>query len=149
MLPPDLGALLAPVKPDDRRFSLLALRALAAAVTLSLLGGQALGTLHQLLVPHQLCAEHGHLVHANRPAAKALSRTPKGPRLETAASDGDEHAHCALAFRRSEFSSVVRISDGAVVAPPPSSVPLSACGLVELSAGPPLLSLAPKQSPPV
>jgi hypothetical protein len=136
------------VKANHRRPRRIALRALAAALTLLLLGGQALATLHQLVVPHRLCAEHGHLIHAEKPAARSEYRSTQGPLVQTGSRDGDEHGHCALAVRRDELRSAVLLSNEACVSPPIIALATKLFARVEPSAGPPLFELAPKQSPP-
>jgi hypothetical protein len=137
------------VKLIRPRRPLQALRALAAAVTLLLLAGQALATLHQLIVPHQLCAEHGHLVHAKRSSARTpSSEQPLGELAQPGARDSDEHAHCSLAVRREERRCVLGNATASVSAPSECSASTPALERAAPSAGPPLLLLAPKQSPP-
>jgi len=101
--------------------------------------------LHLLFVPHATC-EHGELVEGARPRAEASSPVKPGEAQIAASHEADGHDHCdALALRH-------RI--------PEVGPSVAAASLVEITlideggerAGMrplPILSLAPKGSPPV
>ena len=118
---------------------------LVSLLVLLQLGGAA----HFLLVQHETCPEHGELVHGrhnHQPGLSASSST-SGVR-ESAASPGEsEHSHCLVSLHQrtralsapvQEFlflvMSEVEPALGDLEAPPPSV---------------PVLSVAPKGSPPI
>jgi hypothetical protein len=120
----------------------------ALLIALALLLAQGSALLHLALIPHATC-EHGELVEGARPAEQARIGTPEGrpdrPQIDQAHHDGDGHDHCdALALRH-------RLPD--VLAPVAEASLLSIAPIEECTAGVetrpvPLLSLAPKGSPP-
>ena len=103
--------------------------------------------LHLLLVQHVAC-EHGELVEVARPrAAAAVTRdsSPLPDRLDAADVGGSDHAHCdvlALRHRPGDVAPTVGAPSLLTIAP---RVSLTGCGE---SRPVPLLSLAPKSSPP-
>jgi hypothetical protein len=125
-----------------------ALRVLAAALTIVLLSAQGASALHELLVPHRVCAEHGHRVHGSAlDHASAAPRTGAAPAALPGTADSEDHEHCALAARpeqtgltlqRAPSSELARVADFA----------RRSTERELLRAGPPLLLVAPKQSPP-
>lgn len=122
-------------------------RAAASLLALALVA-QAGTVAHELSVRHEVCPEHGELVHVTlQPAAEASG--PQGPVLDAAvAMAGDEHEHCLDLFHHRLMGAAPArgAAVGAVGAPPdaegwqavlPPPAPLA------------VLRLAPKASPPV
>lgn len=131
------------------------IRALAA-LSLCLLGGQGLlPSLHQSLVSHRVCAEHGELVEAHDPhgAAATLASGDSSAAQDgeltfrgVAESDHDEHCGCVLGTFLS--GSEARRTDALVL----GAVELGATSKVaaaDVAASPEILAFAPKLSPPV
>jgi hypothetical protein len=127
------------------------IRALAAAVILILAGGQALGALHQLLVPHEICAEHGHFVHGQGEASGSLGSTKGAEKPAISSSSGPEsheHHDCCLAARSRDERAVVPVASLTIeVAALAAQQPVADDASTPLS-GRSILSFAPKQSPP-
>jgi hypothetical protein len=114
--------------------------------------------LHLLLVPHTTC-EHGELVEGVRKTAVTMGETPKPParpaaesksrtdqaQIERAHGDGTGHDHCdALAVRHR----VPEVGASVAAASLVWIVPVES-GAARAEVRPvPLLSLAPKGSPP-
>ena len=128
----------------------LVVRAIAAAVVFVLSGGQALGALHQLLIPHQICAEHGHFVHGSDAAglptgAKSAEKTAvsslPGP-------ESHEHHDCCLAARSRDERSVLSAQSVTIGSAEPETQELLDAGLSPTPSGRSILLFAPKQSPP-
>jgi hypothetical protein len=123
-----------------------------AALSICLLGAQGLlPSLHQSLVAHRICEEHGELVEAHDSHGGALEHAAEEPSaLETAVraageSDHDEHCDCVLG---------TFVSGGAALQG--DSVSLASPGVVALKlasadavATAEILSYAPKLSPPL
>jgi hypothetical protein len=121
------------------------------AAALLLLGAQAFSTLHFVLVPHHLCAEHGVLedggasvtnaAHdASHEATTAAEARPQG--------DQDEHDVCSVATRQEH---AVLLERPALVLTTLAEAQLANANPgVTLACDPAaLLSSAPKTSPPV
>jgi hypothetical protein len=131
--------------------SIASLRWLALTLVAALLVTQMSSVLHELLVSHRVCAEHGHRIHANGTAEPGLDRqvSDRGPAAESSrAADSDHHDHCTAPARpeptgvsllRAAVATLAPIADEDRVAPE----------RVTFDAGPSLLLIAPKQSPPV
>jgi hypothetical protein len=128
---------------------------LLVVAALSLLGAQALSTLHYVLVPHHLCAVHGVLEDGGTRAEAAPGQqiahaaTSKATSAEASEASGtDEHDACSVATR----------SEPGVLPARPASEPTILAEAAAISAGPglglqltraALLSRAPKTSPPL
>jgi hypothetical protein len=114
-------------------------------IALGLLVAQGPMLLHLLLVPHTTC-EHGELVEgrSTRPTA-APQQGERQEQIEAAPAGGAEHEHCdasALKHRPAEFGVFIAEASILDIAP---VVSLDERG----EARPvPILSLAPKSSPP-
>jgi hypothetical protein len=82
-----------------------AARVRVLAIACACLLGQVSGWVHDALVQHATCLEHGESIHL-RPLALGATNDGAGHRMhETAAapapgSGGDEHEHCAVANAR-------------------------------------------------
>jgi hypothetical protein len=123
-----------------------------AALSICLLGAQGLlPSLHQSLVSHRICEEHGELVEAHDSHAGALEHAAEEPSaLETAVravgeSDHEDHCDCVLG---------TFVSSGAALQG--DSVSFANAGSVAFKiaradavATAEILSFAPKLSPPV
>jgi hypothetical protein len=83
--------------------------ALALAVAVLWLVGQAAGTVHMLVVPHVFCAEHGELVESELPSGVAAADADVDPQFDSASSSlqrdasnlrgSHAHDHCFVASR--------------------------------------------------
>lgn len=115
--------------------------------------GQTLA--HDLIERHELCREHGELVHAgdehaheaDAPAtASSESGAEHGIRSAAAGAEHD-HEHCALAGSRSDLT-IAPAQAGVQPAAPgaPTAIPVAASAPRASGAS---YRLAPKQSPPV
>gem|GEM_PF-1583737 len=121
------------------------------AAALLLLGAQAFSTLHFVLVPHHLCAEHGVLEDGGASVGKAAHDVPHAATTSAEAQpqgDQDEHDVCSVATRQ----------EHAVLLERPTLAPttLGEAALATANTGvalacdrAALLSRAPKTSPPV
>jgi hypothetical protein len=118
-------------------------RVLTALGAYFCLAAQALGLLHVLVVRHATCPSHGEMVHGAAAAApRAADDTVQAPVAAEAADD-----HClAVANRRRDLAAFFPVPDllPAPEVQPPALAPAAAGEPRAL----PLLSLAPKTSPP-
>jgi hypothetical protein len=119
---------------------------LFCAFAISLIAGEhTLASLHQALTPHELCEEHGELVHAEHEPGGDIahgesSALDAGPQAEA------EHHHCGI---------VPAAPNRAPAATPGGACAVAAATLVQVS-GPceravvsiDVLAFAPKLSPP-
>jgi hypothetical protein len=121
------------------------------AAALLLLGAQAFSTLHFVLVPHHLCAEHGVLEDGG-PSASSATHDATHEASTTAEAqpqaDQDEHDVCSVATRQEHAVLLGR--------PPLAQLTASEAPLANANAGvalkcdrAALLSRAPKTSPPI
>lgn len=104
------------------------------------------GTLHFALISHEICADHGELVH-RASAAAGEHRHARGP-VATPSSDGDEHDHCPVAGRRHDHVAVGEAPAVHVAQGPVALAPAGAEGTRVAPSRAALLLTAPKQSPP-
>jgi hypothetical protein len=140
-------------RPRVRRFApgVLALgaglRALAALVLLLLAGQHTLPGLHHALEAHEVCAEHGELIHAGHGEAPA-QRLPLEGRGIARGADHGEHGHCPvlLALQHQELALLPAGFVG--LAEPCSKAEPALAALVLARPTDALFRLAPKQSPP-
>ena len=123
---------------------------LVSALLLLLTAAQALPSLHFVLVAHEVCPEHGEILHAEDGAAShASDSTWRGP-VATAGSELEhEHEHCAVAVRPSS----PELSGATLVCVASASLPIAqrlAAGARERGrSSVKLLAYAPKLAPPV
>lgn len=117
---------------------------------LSLLGAQALSTLHYMLVPHHLCAVHGVLEDGGtRAEAVAHAAPSKATSAEASeASNTDEHDACSVATRSEHVVLPARPATEPVTLAEAGTVSDSPGTWLKLSRAA-LLSRAPKTSPPL
>ena len=123
------------------------MRVLGAFVLAQLSLVQVLPALHHALVHHEVCAEHGELVHSDESHGHAVTAGTDGPGYHADSSGSHEHEHCGVS---------VAVRDPGVVASRPSlsleasfaapAVPSLACASAARAIE--LLALAPKLPPP-
>lgn len=117
---------------------------------LAMFGAQVLSTLHYVLVPHHLCAEHGVLEDGT--AVEADDHGPAREASSTEASEQsselDDHDACSVATRSEHGVLPERPALGPATLLTADVTSASAGVLVKLERAT-LLSCAPKTSPPV
>jgi hypothetical protein len=118
---------------------------------LAMFGAQALSTLHFVLIPHHLCAEHGVLEDGTA-SAKADAHEGTRETISAEASDPsselDDHDACSVATRSEHGVLLERPTLGRATLVEVHVASASAGVLVKLERGA-LLARAPKTSPPV
>lgn len=135
----------------DGRLAISAqLRALAAFIALLLSGSSLAQTVHFLLIPHAICAEHGELVELGG-QADAHHEPHEASRSVAISEHGEAdagHDHCEVLARSERELSLPPIASFELPAAPRSLE--QALPVVEESArhARPLLDVAPKTSPP-
>lgn len=117
-------------------------------IALGLLIAQGPVLLHLLLVPHATC-EHGELVEGVRRSSTAQAIAPEArsdrPQIAPAHRDGSRHDHCdALAVRHRLPDVGAPVAEASLV----WIAPIEEGGAGAETRPVPLLSLAPKGSPP-
>ena len=130
--------------------SIASLRWLAATLGAALLLTQLSSALHELLVTHRVCAEHGHRIHASDAAGPNFDRPAgvRGPAAGTSrGADSEHHEHCAAPARPDSAGVQLQRAAVAMLAPIAGKA-LAAPARVSVVAGPSILLVAPKQSPP-
>lgn len=118
---------------------------------LAMFGAQALSTLHFVLVPHHLCAEHGVLEDGTARAKAddhAGTRETASPEASEQSRELDDHDACNVATRGEHAVLRERPVLGRAALVETDAAGVSAGVLVELERAA-LLSRAPKTSPPV
>jgi hypothetical protein len=110
--------------------------------------GSLSGLFHLALTRHQVCVEHGELIHAAHHAAAAGAPAPfDRPALATnVAPDADGHDHCAVAdhLRQAGLAPAAEEAPAAPAATLRSPARSADRGHAPIA----LLSLSPKHSPP-
>jgi hypothetical protein len=118
-------------------------------IALGLLFAQVPSVLHLLLVQHATC-EHGELVEVvghpgERPRALPDDHRSEGPQIAVSHADGSGHDHCdALAVRHQLPEVGISVAGPLLL----SIAAAPACSERGETRPVPLLSLAPKSSPP-
>ena len=127
---------------------------LAAVCVTLLLGSQALGTFHHVMVRHVVCSEHGELIHEGASSAlvhiDAPSHRPEGASSDAAVASGEssehgaDHHHCdAVSTPYQPGRAGANIPDGTwILLDAPDGGARSAHSSIAQ------LALAPKASPP-
>ena len=121
-------------------------RVLAALAALLVAGEHGIASLHQALTAHEVCAEHGELVHADGLVHKAASHTGV-PAVEPGASAEAAHHHCGtvpaapLRAPAAKAQTAILASELTVFA--------LAGSFESVVSTPDVLAFAPKLSPPV
>jgi hypothetical protein len=124
--------------------------ALGLYVAALLVVGQLTALFHFALVQHDVCSDHGELMHAgDAPAAAAAAIAREPLAVPGDADHGLAHEHCNSLARPSESAAVADAAAGfAIVAPPEGRQAVNsyaARARSRLTA----LVVAPKQSPPL
>jgi hypothetical protein len=142
---PMLG--LAPRVPTGRPSRVvLGLVAVLAAWVVVL--AQLASTLHFALISHEICAQHGELLHHAAGRVAHPSHHDAGAAALPASPDA-EHDHCPLLGRRHDHTATLA-SPRLELAPPLALLePRTREGLIRTPSRARLLLSAPKQSPPV
>jgi hypothetical protein len=130
----------------NQRFSSW-LRALAAFVLAELLLVQLLPALHHALVEHEVCAEHGDLVHGDGGHGRAVAPGNDHAGYHEGSSASHEHEHCGVsaAVRQPGVTGerlALKLEPEACLVAPAFLAEASASRSIEL------LALAPKLPPP-
>jgi hypothetical protein len=139
------------VAPRHRKSLAVSTRALVALLTTCaawlVAFSQGAAMLHFALVSHEICADHGEVVHAGstRHSASAFASGPAA----RAALDHAEHDHCPLLGRRAEHASLSGAPSATLSALAVGSSPPAAAATDIAPSRAELLLAAPKQSPPV
>ncbi|MET0413557.1 MAG: hypothetical protein ABW217_19775 [Polyangiaceae bacterium] len=111
---------------------------------------QVLPVLHFVLVAHQLCAEHGELVHADagQDAAHASEQHAASSEAQLVGAAGESHAHDHCGVVGSGHAHGVRLTSpqGCLCAPSYLEAELSSARSAHSSIA--LLAYAPKLAPP-
>ena len=129
----------------------LARRVCVGGLVCALVLLQVAGLAHFLLVAHQVCPEHGELIHAHGGEASSHAPMPGATGhdvlvgSEAAASAGG-HEHCSV-FLHQRSRALVGPRQGPAEPQVCAALP-SAPPAVDIPAAVPVLFLAPKSSPP-
>lgn len=118
-----------------------------SAIALLCLLGQTSALMHQVLVQHATCAEHGESVHVAAPTrAAAGAAVAEQPGFDVAVvEEAERHEHCAGADTRGATPRLVPDQAGELVPPRALAPPSLATVLVPAVAA---YVIAPKTSPP-
>lgn len=109
---------------------------------------QLASTLHFALISHEICAQHGELLHRAAGLGVHPAHQSSGSAALPAAPEAD-HDHCPLLGRRHDHMAVLA-SPRLELAPPVATLePAAREGLTVAPSRARLLLSAPKQSPPV
>lgn len=123
------------------------LRAFAALVALVLVGAQLTSIGHHVLVAHYLCAKHGTLHHGRAPELRPVERL--SAETATPEESGDHGSHDDCCFPARTPAELAELAPWTLVATAPErSVTLLAPDRALAHEAIPVLSLAPKLSPP-
>ena len=107
----------------------------------------AAAVLHFALISHQICADHGEVVHAD--AAIHTTPTNASEPIAEAASDHAGHDHCPLLARRQDHQTLIDAPQATLAAPRLAPCVLPPTPVDSARSRAALLLAAPKQSPPV
>ena len=135
----------------SRRASLRALRALGVlgmATAALLIAGQLAAVGHYVFVAHYLCSEHATMHHGHGPRLAPEASAP-GPSSVRAVIETEHGVHDTCAFPARERQALETPAAGS--APTPAALGRAATAIARHDAvlpPVPLLSQAPKQSPP-
>lgn len=109
---------------------------------------QLASTLHFALISHEVCAQHGELLHRAVGLVPQTTHRDPGAAALPAAPDA-EHDHCPLLGRRHDHATLIA-SPRVELAPPLATLePAGREGATLTPSRTRLLLSAPKQSPPV
>jgi hypothetical protein len=122
------------------------IRVLSVFAVSLIAGEHALASLHQALTPHELCAEHGELVHADHALAGNEAAHGTTPAVDAAPQAEPEHHHCGVIPTAPARASVVAPGGECTVGAGALSSTTSPCERAVFSVD--VLAFAPKASPP-
>jgi hypothetical protein len=117
------------------------------AAALLLLGAQAFSTLHYVLVPHHLCAEHGVLEDGGASVTSAAHEATPSAEAQRP-SEQDEHEVCSVATRQ-EHAVLLERAVLALTTLSEGHLLNADTGVALVCDRAALLSSAPKTSPPL
>jgi hypothetical protein len=128
------------------------LRVFASGVACALVLLQGAGIVHSFLDSHEICREHGELVHGHRGREMVAADSPAPAgfgalRSSRAATPDPEHEHCQVSFH--QRARAVPKPASSVVTPLEREVNTAAQARDVLPPHIPLLAIAPKSSPPI
>jgi hypothetical protein len=123
------------------------LRALAAFALALLLGQYVLPAVHYAAEEHEVCPEHGELVHV-RGSHTSEPPAGEGPGI-SGAGERDDHGHCDVVPAVSREGQALAARAELEVAPPAAEKTAAAIVARAQASKTPLFRLAPKQSPPL
>lgn len=134
-------------RPSDSRhtFTSAWIRAVAAFVALLVAGDHGLASFHQALTAHEVCAEHGDLVHETSTHAGPVA-LGSGVGVEQGASAEEDHHHCGAVPAAPTRAPVVAGSE--TVSAPPLALARASKSFEGAAPSADVLTYAPKQSPP-
>jgi hypothetical protein len=121
-------------------------RAFAAFAALLVGADHGLASLHQALTAHEVCAEHGELVHAGELVRKAASHSGVAA-VEPGASVEATHHHCG-AVPAAPLRAPAPSVQASILAPEPT-IYVRADAFESVVSTRDVLAVAPKLSPPV
>jgi len=121
------------------------LRALALLAVALLGGEQVLPSLHYALVRHEVCPEHGELVHVGQ-ARHEVVQHGRTAHFETGAVEEAPHAHCGSLPASTQAAAPVATAAGCPL--PERSLVATIVPRASVTPSANVLSFAPKQSPP-
>lgn len=107
----------------------------------------AAAILHFALISHQICVDHGEVMHADA-SVHAAAMNASEPTAQ-AASDHAGHDHCPLLGRRLDHQAALDAPQATLAAPPLAPRLLPPTPVDSAPSRAELLLAAPKQSPPV
>jgi len=137
-----------PTCPATKRLTLA--RLLVVLCALSLFAGDLFRGLHLLTTRHVLCPEHGELIHAGEEApAQRSGDTQDRAAVAPDGASGHHHDHCGVAATRPREEHGVATAPSPLAGVAPKAVATSAVPQLPRVVRVPVLSYAPKVSPPV
>ena len=121
------------------------IRAVAAFVAFLVAGDHGLASFHQALTAHEVCAEHGELVHTAS-THEGVGRHGSVPAVEQGAGAEADHHHCGAVPAAPTRAPAVTRSEA--VAEPPLALATFLVSFESAALALHVLAYAPKQSPP-
>jgi hypothetical protein len=121
------------------------IRLLSVLAVALIAGEHTLASLHQALTPHELCAEHGELVHSEHQADTDTARDT-GPAFDASPQAEAEHHHCGVVPAAPARAPAATPGNAYAVAPPALILASRPFERPVLSLD--VLAFAPKLSPP-
>jgi hypothetical protein len=123
------------------------LRVLGAFILAELALVQVLPALHHALVHHEVCAEHGELVHADDAHGHAVTAQNDSPGYHADSSNEHQHEHCGVSAAARE-PGIARAETRLALGPEAAAPAVSSVTAARAAGSIELLALAPKLPPP-